>query len=437
MSATGQGTPAAAPAALPDAAGVHSSNVTASEWGAATSAAECLQDDDGDVVTRTLSDLNTGSFTRKQHQQEAQHQHGAQHSSSQASSRHRASVQAGRGSSQLAPRNPNSNNNTLEGQQRRSSHEGRGRKPSKKKPQSQQQQPQQVPLGQSLREKWQSRWDRRVEAQAAAKARAAALAEQQAQLEAAAAEEEEDEQLPTGASTAAARRSSYGGSGGEQLQLQLQAVDPWVRGLAAWAQECPELIQLQLLDNIPVPEAYQLPDGHWKDKHPPTGTDGPQQPAAQPQQSGAAVCRNSTQQMQKIPATFPASTDGGKSLPKQGQQQKDEQQDLKPLEKPVDFVAELAQAVAAVQGLVDASAAAACCGLSVPVGDTQAVLQEGWRVVQEVDCELDSYEKFTKWVPKRAQNVSLQAVLQLLQVAAQHAPHEHCNVCEGGEAVAA
>jgi hypothetical protein len=101
----------------------------------------------------------------------------------------------------------------------------------------------------------------------------------------------------------------------------------------------------------------------------------------------------------------------------QQQQEKetDKEKDLKPLEKPVDFVAELAQAVAAVKGLVDASAAVASCGLNTSAADTPAVLQEGWRVVQEVEWELDAYEKYTKWVPKRAQNVSLQAVMQQLE----------------------
>jgi hypothetical protein len=273
-----------------------------------------------------------------------------------------------------------------------------------------------------------------VEAQAAAQARAAALAEQQAQLAAAAEEEEEDEQLPTGASTAAARRSSYGGGGGEQLQLQLQEVDPWVCGLAAWAQDCPELIQLQLLNSIPVPEAYLLPESYWRDKHAAAAAEDPAEAAAKPEQPAAAACRNSTQQMQNGAAHAPASTDGGKRVQEQGQQQQQQQQegkeekDLKPLEKPVDFDAELSQAVAAVNKLVDASAAVASCGLSARVDDTAAVLQEGWRMVQELDWELDGYEKFIKWVPKRAQNVSLQAVLQQLQVA--HGPYQCGDACE-------
>jgi hypothetical protein len=293
-----------------------------------------------------------------------------------------------------------------------------------------------------LREKWQSRWNRRVEAQEAAKARAAALAEEQAQLAVAAEDEEEDEQLPTGASTAAARRSSYGGCGGEQLQLQLQAHDLWVCGLAAWARECPDLIKLQLADNIPVPEAYRLPESYWAEKHLRAVTEAAAEPAAQPEEPGAAACRNSAQQVQDQPThVAPASADGGKSLQEQGEQQQQQQQEegegekkkkLKPLEKPVDFVAELAQAVAAVKGLVDASAAAASCGLSVRCDDTCAVLQEGWRVVQEVDWELDRYDKFAKWVPKRAQNVSLQAVLQQLQV-----PREYGSACEAGNAAGA
>jgi hypothetical protein len=283
-----------------------------------------------------------------------------------------------------------------------------------------------------------------MEAQEAAKAHAAALAEKQAQLAAAAEDEDEDEQLPTGASTAAARRSSYGGGGGEQLRLQLQAYDPWVCGLAAWTRDCPDLIKLQLIDNIPVPEAYQLPESYWAEKHLPAAADAAAGPAAQPEEPGAAACRNSAQQVQEEPSpTAPASAGAGKGLQEQDEQQQqqeieendsegDNEKKLKPLEKPVDFVAELAQAVAAVKGLVDASAAAASCGLGARSDDTRAVLQEGWRVVQEVDWELDGYDRFAKWVPKRAQNVSLQAVMQQLQV-----PREYGAAFEAGNAVGA
>jgi hypothetical protein len=267
-----------------------------------------------------------------------------------------------------------------------------------------------------LRLKWQSTWDLQKEAQDLAQAAAAAAAEAAEQAALLAAEEEEEEQLPTGVSTAAARRSSYGEAGATLLQLQ-QPFDAWVHHLAAWAQDCPALIQLQLQDSIAVPAAYQLPESYWQAKAPPPAV---VEPAGQPEDAAAGACRNSPELEQSDRSSSAAAGEGCSSLQQEQQEQqqeeKDKEKNLKPLEKPVDFVGELAQAVAAVKGLVEVSAAAASCGLSAGVGAPDAVLEEGWKAVQEVEWELGAYEKYTKWVPKRAQNVSLQAVLQQLEV---------------------
>jgi hypothetical protein len=291
------------------------------------------------------------------------------------------------------------------------------RKPKSQQQQQQQQEQQpQVPLNQRLRLKWQSTWDLQKEAQDLAQAAAAAAAEAAEQAALLAAEEEEEEQLPTGVSTAAARRSSYGEAGATLLQLQ-QPFDAWVHHLTAWAQDCPALIQLQLQDSIAVPAAYQLPESYWQAKAPPPAV---VEPAGQPEDAADGACRNSPELEQSDRSSSAAAGEGCSSLQQEQQEQqqeeKDKEKNLKPLEKPVDFVGELAQAVAAVKGLVEMSAAAASCGLSAGVGAPDAVLEEGWKAVQEVEWELGAYEKHTKWVPKRAQNVSLQAVLQQLEV---------------------